>query len=126
MYSTILILYFSELTLAFKSPKTIISQRAILTNIMNGLRNEMTQHQISTFMKGYYPVSEHHQTIAEILEHNYLSICFIIILFGSYVINESNSNKLNSLVIYKEYSKNVRTFILILLFLFTRDVQNAL
>ena len=126
MYSTILILYFSELTLAFKSPKTIISQRAILTNIMNGLRNEMTQHQISTFMKGYYPVSEHHQTIAEILEHNYLSICFIIILFGSYALNESNSNKLNSLVIYKEYSKNVRTFILILLLLFTRDVQNAL
>lgn len=126
MYSIILILYFSELTSAFKSPKTIISQRAILINIINGLRNEMTQHQISTFMKGYYPVSEHHQTITEILERNYLSICFIIILLVSYALKESNSNKLNSLVIYKEYSKNVRIFILILLFLFTRDVQYAL
>ena len=126
MNSIILILHFSELISAFKSPKTIISQRAILTNIINGLRNEMTQYQISTFMKGYYPVSDHHQTITEILEHNYLSIFFIIILFGSYALNESNGNKLNSLVIYKEYSKNVRTFILILLFLFTRDVQNAL
>ena len=117
MNSIILILHFSELISAFQSPKTIISQRAILTNIINGLRNEMTQHQISTFMKGYYPVSDHHQTITEILEHNYLSIFFIIILFGSYALNESNGNKLNSLVIYKEYSKNVKTFILILLFL---------
>ena len=125
--NTVIIMSCLKLSDAFKGPRMLLTQHAILNNVVARFRDELAQQQFDTIVSTEWNNLSHiHSNNLFIESHVAFFLALVILYKYSNPLEKSYKKLYTNISDYRDISKMIKYMTIIFVMIFLRDVQNAI
>ena len=125
--NTVIIMSCLKLSDAFKGPRLLLTQHAIMNNVIARFRDELAQQQFDTIASTEWnSLSQVHNNYRILESHVAFFLALVILYNYSNPLEKSYKKLYVNISDYRDISKMIKYMTIIFVMIFLRDVQNAI